>query len=101
LPALHRTVVRVQTHSPPAAEGRRKTVAHLLLMFETSDSTPDGSSFPVARVCAQGSSGEDRGTVIYLSPPCVSAQELEAAVDGLHRQLESILAEGRQRFSSA
>jgi hypothetical protein len=101
LPALTRAVVRVKTHSPPAAEGRRKTVAHLLLVFEASESRPGESSFPVARVCAEGGSADDRGTVIYLSPPCVSVQELATAVDGLHRQLENILAEGRQRFSSA
>ena len=76
-------------------------MAHLLLVFEASESTPGGLSFPVARVCAEGGSADGRGTVIYLTPPCVSAQELERAVDGLHRQLESILAEGRQRFSSA
>ena len=76
-------------------------MAHLQLVFETTDSRPGESSFPVARVRAEGGSADDRGTVIYLSPPCVSAQELETAVDGLHRQLENILAEGRQRFSSA
>ena len=76
-------------------------MAHLLLVFEASGSTSGGSSFPVARVCAEGGSVDDRGTVIYLSPPCVSAQELETAVDGLHRQLENILSEGRQRFSNA
>jgi hypothetical protein len=91
----------METHSPPAAEGRRKTVPHLLLVFEPSESRSGGSSFPVARVCAAGGSGDDRDTVLYLSPPCVSPQELETVVDGLRRQLESILAEGRQWFSSA
>ena len=76
-------------------------MAHLLLMFETSESTPSGPSFPVARVSVRGWSADERGETIFLSPPCVSVQELEAAVDGLHRQLESILAEGRQRFSNA
>ncbi len=76
-------------------------MAHLLLMFETNESTPGGSSFPVARVSVRGWSADERGETIYLSPPCVSAQELEAAVDGLRRQLENILAEGRQRFSKA
>ena len=76
-------------------------MAQLLLMFETSESTPGGPSFPVARISVRGWSADETGKVIYLSPPCVSAQELEAAVDGLRRQLENILAEGRQRFSKA
>ena len=76
-------------------------MAHLLLVFETSESIAGGLPFPVARVCAAGWSVDDRRKATYLSPPCVSAQELEAAVEGLRRQLENVLAEGRQRFSSA
>jgi hypothetical protein len=76
-------------------------VAQLTLLFGPSEQEPGGSSFPVARVSVKGWSADETGQVIYLSPPCVSAQELETAVDGLRRQLENILAEGRQRFSSA
>jgi hypothetical protein len=76
-------------------------VAQLTLLFEPSEPEPGGSRFPVARVSVKGWSADETGQLIYLSPPCVSAQELEAAVDGLRRQLEIILAEGRQRFSTA
>ena len=76
-------------------------MAQVSLMFGPSDREPGGSAFPVARVCVKGWSADAAGEVIYLSPPCVSAQELEAAVDGLRRQLESVLAEGRRRFAAA
>jgi hypothetical protein len=76
-------------------------VAQLALMFGPSEREPGGSSFPVARVSVKGWSADESGEVIYLSPPCVSARELEAAVDGLRRQLDKILAEGRQRFAKA
>ena len=76
-------------------------MAQLTLLFGPSEREPGGSAFPVARISVRGWSANETGEVIYLSPPCVSVQELEAAVDGLRRQLENVLAEGRQRFSKA
>ena len=76
-------------------------MAQLTLLFEPSEREQGGSAFPVARVAVKGWSAGESGEVIYLSPPCVSAQELEAAVSSLQRQLQNILAEGRQRFSMA
>jgi hypothetical protein len=75
-------------------------VAQLALEFEQGDPEQGELAFPVARVCLKGWMSDERGDAIYVSPPCVSAEELEAAVSSLHRQLENVLAEGRQWFAS-
>jgi hypothetical protein len=76
-------------------------VAQLVLSFAESDARPGESSFPVARISLKGWTGDASGNTIYVSPPCVSVQELEAAVRSLHRQLDNVLAEGKQRFDRA
>jgi hypothetical protein len=74
-------------------------VAQLALDFGQSESGWGESGFPVARVCLSGWTAGESAERIYVSPPCVSVEELEAAVSSLHRQLDNVLAEGRQRFS--
>ena len=76
-------------------------MAQLTLDFEPGEPTASQPSFAVARVCLKGWTTDQSGEKIYLSPPCVSVQELEAAVSSLHRQLDNILAAGRQRFARA
>ena len=74
-------------------------MAQLALDFKRGSHTSGEASFPVARVCLKRWTTDESGEAIYVSPPCVSIQELEAAVSSLHRQLENVLAEGRQRFA--
>ena len=76
-------------------------MAHLALDFVQGSARSGESSFPVARISLKGWTGDESGDGIYVSPPCVSVEELEAAVRSLHRQLENVLAEGRQRFARA
>ncbi len=74
-------------------------MAQLALAFEQSEPSGGESRFPVARVCLKQWATDESGEAIYISPPCVSMEELEEAVRSLHRQLENVLAEGRQRFA--
>jgi hypothetical protein len=76
-------------------------VAQLALAFGDSERGSGESSFPVARVSLERWTTDENGGAIYVSPPCISVQELEAAVNSLRRQLDNVLAEGRQRFSRA
>jgi hypothetical protein len=74
-------------------------VTQIRLEFRPSEASAGGSSFPVAYVSftTRGTAGAPE--TVHLSPPCVSVQELEAAVRSLHRQLDGVLAEGRQLFA--
>ncbi len=74
-------------------------MAQLALAFGQSEPRGGESEFAVARVCLKRWTTDESGEAIYVSPPCVSIEELEEAVRSLHRQLDNVLAEGRQRFA--
>jgi hypothetical protein len=76
-------------------------VTQIKLDFQPSDASGGGASFPVAYVSLTIRDTAGAPKTVRLTQACVSVQELEAAVRSLHRQLDSVLAEGRQRFAQS
>jgi hypothetical protein len=71
---------------------------HLDLRFEREGSGLPGP--PTAHIYVKSFSSDDSGHK-YLSPECVSARELEEAVEFLHKELNHILDTGRRLFAAA
>jgi hypothetical protein len=54
----------------------------------------------VAQIFIKGSSSDESGTLRFITPHCLLASELDAEIDRLHAELESIRKRSHARFAA-
>jgi hypothetical protein len=55
---------------------------------------------PVARICVKACSYDDKDCGPFITPDCVTLDELEGQIDRLHQELERIRKQARKKYES-